>query len=196
MASDKTEWLSIKQNGYLNTMAINRKYWLSIEQNIISITFVDPLASSIAPQVMPPCFGPNICTAKAFTYFMTLSLYLKSWIINITQLNLEHVNSYKIPTVKRARTTVRMIATWRTIAANPTQRAVPTLRVAPPATSRRPEEGRSWLRITSWWVELHNRDNSWRNEELKWNWHWGWESGTGLQSQCSIYLLLRLWRSQ
>ena len=40
MASDKTEWLSIKQNGYLNTMAINRKYWLSIEQNIISIAFI------------------------------------------------------------------------------------------------------------------------------------------------------------
>ena len=180
MVIDKAEWLSIEPHGY----DINRKYWLSIEQNIISITFVDPLASSIAPQVMRPYFGPNICTAKALTYFLTISLYLKSLTINITQLNLEHVNSYKIPTVKRARTRVRMIATRRTIAKIPTQRAVPTLRVAPPATSRRPEEARSWLRITSWWVEWHNRDNSWRNEELKWNWHW-WSESQYVQSTCS-----------
>ena len=49
MASDKTEWLSIKQNGYLNTMAINRKYWLSIEQIIDSFCrsagFIDSAAS-------------------------------------------------------------------------------------------------------------------------------------------------------
>ena len=62
MAIDRTDWLSIEQNSYrCNKMAIDRSDCHTHHDISWQImTFEDLLASSIDPQVMPPCLKYQI----------------------------------------------------------------------------------------------------------------------------------------